>query len=177
MKSSWMVKIAVGSLVVCVIAFSLFWLMQTGRISTKTTQNDEVVLSYKGTGKAAVNQEYNMSLMLNSGSVNVNAAGIYLKFDPEKLKVTKIDTLNSFCQFYPEKKFDNNMGTISLACGSPHPGYRGESELIKVTFLPVATGTTNILMDTKSSILKSDGKSTNLLNKFPIAEVQIGVGL
>ena len=135
------------------------------------------VMYFEGEKKAYVNQPLVLNVMIDTNHQNVNAAGFILKFDAEKIIVTDVSTLNSFCQFYPEKRYDNRQGIVSLACGSPHPGFKGKNQLIRLTLMPLTIGTTVLRVSSESKILLSDGKGTNVLTEFPSWEVQIGAGL
>ena len=123
--------------------------------------------------KVMINQPFDVTLLMDTAKQNVNAVGVYIAFDPTKIKLLQMDTRASFCQFYPEKKFDNQLGTVSLACGSPHPGVNGPSTLIVMTFMPTSIGETDLRLSNKSQILKSDGKGTNILSTYPSAKLTI----
>lgn len=112
-----------------------------------------------------VNKPFELTVDIDTRKQLVNVVGIYLRFNPNHLQILDFDTSQSFCQFYPEKKFDNSQGIVSLACGSPHPGVSGKNTLIKLTLQPLVTGTTNILIDPKSQLLLSNGKGTNILHE------------
>jgi hypothetical protein len=120
-----------------------------------------------------VNQPFTMKVTLNTQGNYVNAAGIYLHFEPQKFQVLTMDTSGSFCQFYPEKRFDNNIGTISLACGSPHPGVRGENPVLTLQFLPTVIGNSVIRTSNQSKLLVSDGKGTNILTEYPAVPINV----
>lgn len=176
MKNKKLLGIGIVSLLVSLVSFGAFFILrQTGFVLGKSTSEGKIY--YVAPTRAAVNQPYTLIVMANSGKVNVNAAGLYLRFDPQKIRVTEIDTLKSFCQFYPEKKFDNQQGIVSLACGSPHPGFKGEAEIMRVSLVPLVVGTSSIRMDVKSSLLSSDGKGTDILTDYPTWEVTAGESL
>lgn len=120
-----------------------------------------------------VNVPFNVDVIVDSKNQNMNAVGFYLKFSPEHLTLLDFDTSQSFCQFYPERRFDNSVGTMTLACGSPHPGFSGENTLIRLSFMPRIVANTVLLVDPKSKILISDGKGTNILDEYPSAEISI----
>lgn len=109
------------------------------------------------------NVPFEAKISVDPNKQSANAVALYLQFDSKNLEVVDIDTTTSFCQFYPEKKFDNNIGRIQLACGAPHPGVNVESELIKIKFIPKILGTTSLVIDSRSQILLSNGKGTNIL--------------
>jgi hypothetical protein len=130
-------------------------------------------LIYKMPDKTSINKPFKAVIEMDTQGNNVNAVGIYLKYDPNFLQLTNMDTTQSFCQFYPEKKFDNNLGTISLACGSPHPGISGKDTLLELEFIPRRIGSTRIWTDPNSQILVSDGKGTNILNVPVSTEITV----
>jgi len=110
-----------------------------------------------------LNQPFTASIEVYTNNQPVNATGLYLRFDPQKLQLLDLDTRQSFCQFYPEKKFDNHQGTVTLACGSPHPGFTGKNVILKLKFMPIAVGKTTVFVDPKSQLLLSNGQGTNIL--------------
>lgn len=173
-----MTLVGVGSLAVLLgSVLALRQVKQTGRILSVTTAKAHGSLTFEGNHRVGVNQQFTLKMMVDTDNRNINAAGLYLRFDPEKLRVTEMNTLKSFCQFYPEKKFDNRMGLVSLACGAPHPGLKGKNELVELTFTPLSVGTTTIRTAADSTLLTSDGKGTDILDEFPVWEVTISADL
>jgi hypothetical protein len=133
--------------------------------------NGEITLEAPET--ISVNRPFTMNIVIDSMGNDVNAVGLYMRFDPQALELVNMDTSQSFCQFYPEKRFDNNLGTVSLACGSPHPGIKGESTLVKLEFLPTKLGTSQVYILPESELLKSDGQGTNILTEYPSYDVSV----
>ena len=157
--------------------FSFYRLHTVGTISPFSSGHKQGTVYFQGEHKVGMYQPLVIKVMADTAGQSVNAAGVYLKFDPEKLQVNEINTLESFCQYYPEKKFDNRLGIISLACGSPHPGFKGSDELLSITFTPVIAGSTSIQLISNSTLMLSDGKGTNILTSYPTWEVQIVQGI
>lgn len=120
-----------------------------------------------------LNQTFAVQVQMNTLGSSVNAVGVYLRFDPQALQLLDYDTQTSFCQFYPEKKFDNHAGTVSLACGSPHPGVRGSSQLLNLKFIAKKLGMTTVYVLPESQVLKSDGTGTNILDTFPSLAIDV----
>lgn len=172
MKIKWPISISI-IVMITVIALLYTSLFPEKSFLPTFQKNNEGVVTFDIDAPIIVNVPFKMKVNMNTLGADVNAAGIYLHYDARHLQVTDIDTQSSFCQFYPEKKFDNNQGTISLACGSPHPGIKGENTLITLTFIPLSIGTTTIRLDPQSQLLASDGKGTNLLNKYPNQTINI----
>jgi hypothetical protein len=167
---------ASASFAVMTLAFGAFWLSRSG-VPMLDSKRIVPELQLQTTELPKLQQPYVVKVMAISPNDNLNSVGIYLRFDPQKLRVIEVDTLRSFCQFYPEKKFDNQLGSISLACGAPHPGSKGDLELMTITFLPLVEGVSQVSVDGRSVLLRSDGKGTNLLENYPVLEVSPGVSL
>jgi hypothetical protein len=120
-----------------------------------------------------LNQTFKVVVSLDTQKLAVNAIGLNLNYESEKLRVVNIDTTQSFCQFYPEKKFNDNVGKINLSCGSPEPGFTGQNDVLIIEFKSIKIGNTSIIMDPQSKILLSDGKGSNVLREFPQTQVKI----
>lgn len=131
------------------------------------------VLGFSVPDQIEVNQPFVVKVQADTMGSSVNAVGVYLNYDPKVLRLNQMNSIESFCQFYPEKKFDNNLGTISLACGSPHPGFKGTSTILNLEFMPLTAGTTTLRMSENSRMLVSDGKGTNILKTLPAKQITI----
>lgn len=135
------------------------------------------IFSIESPEKVLLNQPFKMSFIVNTHKNTINAIGLTINYESEKIKVLSLDTTQSFCQFYPEKKFNDNVGKITLSCGSPSPGFSGQNTVVVVEVMPVRVGSTNISVDQVSKILRSDGKGTNLISIFPKQTINIINGL
>ncbi len=124
---------------IAVIAVLLLVLIyRNGRLlGTITNQGSFTMTAPKN---VIIQVPFQMTVDLDTKSNKVNAVGVYLSFDPARLQLLQLDSQQSFCQFYPEKKFDNQLGLISLACGSPHPGVTGKNTLLVLEFIPTKLG-------------------------------------
>lgn len=115
------------------------------------------------------NIPFKVKIIADSDNKDVNAVGLFVSFDPNKLTIMNLDTSQSFCQFYPENKFSNAVGIISIQCGAPNPGFNGESTIAVVTFIAKNVGETFLSISDKSQILLNDGKGTDIFIK-PLRE-------
>jgi hypothetical protein len=131
-------------------------------------------LSFNIPDNIQVNEPFQVVVRVDTQQQKVNAAGVNLHFNPSMLQLLSHDTRSSFCQFYPEKKHDNRTGTITLACGSPHPGFTGSNTLMTLEFLPIKVGVSTLSTNINSQILASDGKGTNILTSFPQIDLKVG---
>lgn len=172
MKIKW--PLIISSCCIVIVSFLLYDHLYPEkslipRWNTKATG----VITYETDSSIIANIPFKLKVSMDTQGEAVNASGIYIHFDASKLQILEIDTTGSFCQFYPEKKFDNNEGTISLACGAPHPGFKGVNTLMELTLLPRTIGSTTIRTDPKSQLLLSDGKGTNILTEYPQQTINI----
>jgi hypothetical protein len=164
-KKRWMVTVL--SLVVAMAAFGGFWLRLQGKSWGMPKRKSEAVVVFSAEPEASMQRPITVTLTIQSKNVGVNAVGLYLRYDPTYLELTDMNTQASFCQFYPEKKFDNQLGTITLSCGAPHPGFKGETTMMTLTFRPKQPGSTTIYTLDNSQILASDGQGSNILTDYP----------
>lgn len=168
--------VLVGILVFGILCLAWFGLsLLTGsEIKTLGLKQENGVIEFVIPQKIQVNQPFKVAVEIDTKNNRVNAIGLNLKFEPAMMQLLQMDTRSSFCQFYPNKKYDNHVGSIDLACGSPHPGFAGRNTIMTLEFIPIKVGTTHLFTGNTSQILKSDGKGTNLLSTFPPADIQIG---
>ena len=120
-----------------------------------------------------LNKSFVTNIVMNTNGHSVNATGLQLLYQQDSLRVISIDTTESFCQFYPEKKINDTLGTITLSCGSPNPGFSGENTIIKIEFQPLKVGTTTLTVDSNSKILLNDSKGTNILQEYPQKKINV----
>lgn len=158
-----------------ILSIVSLWRVGHGKpiISIPSSETPPSILSIEVPELVPVGQPFDIKVVMNTQKNPVNAAGIYLKFDPTRFQVLDLDTKESFCQFYPEKKYDNTMGQILLACGAPHPGYKGVNTLLKINLMPLVIGTSELVTLPQSQLLVSDGKGSNALQEKPRAVVHV----
>jgi cohesin domain-containing protein len=123
--------------------------------------------------EVSANSPFSIKFVADSDDQAVNAVALEIEFDPDRLEILNVNTSQSFCQFYPENKFNNAQGTISIHCGAPHPGFRGEDIIANVKFLAKIVGQTKIEITEKSMILLDDGKGTNIFSKPVVKTISV----
>lgn len=168
------VLVPIVSLVLVIISFGyLHFRNNPPKVAGLLFSSKPGVIVLEAPRQVAVNVPFTVNVIVDSMNQNVNAVGFFMKFSPTHLFLLDMETSQSFCQFYPERKFDNSTGSITLSCGSPHPGFSGTSTLLKLTFMPKVVSNTVLIVDPNSKILMSDGKGTNILEEFPQAQISI----
>ena len=114
-----------------------------------------------------VGTEFTAELHLNTKGNAINTVGINLTFNPEMFAISNMTTEQSFCSFYADNVFDNIRGEVHISCGTPNPGFTGDSEVVQIKFRSRTVGTSDIRMLSTSQVLANDGKGTNLLHSYP----------
>lgn len=168
-------------LAIAIILVCSGWLLMEMRKGdskqAQTSSGNSGVLRIEMPERVDTSGPFSVLVIMDSQGETVNAVGTYLEFDKQRLEILEMDTKNSFCQFYPENKFDNQTGLISVACGAPNPGFSGQSTIINLKMLPLTTGNARITVLPKSQILLHDGKGTNILQEYPQKELLIVGGI
>ena len=114
------------------------------------------------------NQDFTIDLRVDTGGHAVNAVQSALTLDPTRLQIVNMTTDRSFCTLYTENSFDANRGTVDIACGTPHPGFAGDSLVVSLTLRAKMAGDATIGVEPSSAlVLADDGKGTNLLGSAP----------
>ena len=140
------------------------------RLSNGIPLTDKTASMYfvQPAGPIHVGQIVTVELRLKTGSEAINAVSATISIDPKAYKILSISTERSFCSFYPENTFDTIKGEIRISCGTPSPGFLGDSPIVQAQIRSQIVGTSEISLSPKDSlILANDGKGTNLLSSYP----------
>ena len=155
-------------------------------IASFVGKKEKAVLSLSPlTGSFKVGEEFSVDVLLDTGGYDVVAVGVYLSFNPQYLKVIKIDTTNSIfntnnpcsvngspCEII---NYDNDEGKIEIVKVKPSPGVNTKKGLIatihflaKKEFQPKGD---NLIFDFISAfaeddcdVILDDGKGTDILS-------------
>lgn len=115
-----------------------------------------------------VNQSFNVEIRVNSGGENINTVTANLTYPFDKIKVSKIDTANSFVTIWFENSFNQQTGKIKLTGSLPSPGTSGTNLLLAtINFEALAQTTTanpaSVSFDNTSAIYRNSD-NTNILS-------------
>lgn len=99
---------------------------------------------YPERGYALLNKPFAVDIMLDTGGEDTTEARAVFKFDRTRVKVTKAEYADLFCQ-YPEDQYavDNSAGWIKLTgyCNDPYYNSNGTPGLFgRFTFEPIMEG-------------------------------------
>lgn len=108
------------------------------------------------------NQKIFIPIFVNTEDKTINALEVYLKFDPNELRVESVSKDNSFFQLWikDEPKFNNDKGEISFAGGLPNPGFKGTGQIGSIEITPLKAGLLTISFDGRTRMLLNDGVGT-----------------
>ena len=156
----------------CIVA--IYLVLQPTLISRSTNKGSLSIYFSDISHSVPLGQSIPVEIRLRTGSTAINAAQIKMKYDPRVLDIIKMNTDQSFCSFYVTNSFDTITGEVNLACGTPNPGFTGDSVLIHLTMRAKGVGTTDLLLDPKvTKILANDGQGTSLLHSVPKATITV----
>jgi hypothetical protein len=112
-----------------------------------------------------VGDSFPVELHVQTSGTSINSVGTIMKFNPLYLEVVSMTTDKSFCTFYLDNTFDNITGEVRITCGTPNPGFTGDSLVVHLTMRARIAGSTDIhLSKDDTQILANNGKGTNILN-------------
>jgi hypothetical protein len=122
----------------------------------------------------AVGQTFKVELHARTGGDAINAVGAHLQYNPFYLEVVSMTTDRSFCTFYTENSFDNQLGMVTIGCGTPNPGFQGDSLVVSLMMRAKFPGHTTIVPDPEyTQILANDGKGSNIMKELPELKLYI----
>ena len=115
-----------------------------------------------------------LPIVINTAGQTINAAQIYLKFDPKVVQVESVSKEGSFFTLWvtDQPKFDNKSGHISFAGGIFTPGFHGQGQVGSVT-LVAKSATKSQLTFTNTQVLLNDGQGTAVPLKLDPIQVNI----
>jgi len=111
-----------------------------------------------------IDGKYKTKLMIDTGGQSANAIFAELNFPIRSLRAESLDTDNSICDFFLEDSFNNEQGTMNIACGKPYPGFNGVAEVVEITFSTIEPTIASFDF-TDAMVLANDGFATNILKK------------
>lgn len=117
------------------------------------------------------NKAVELPVLIDTKNYTINAAEVYLLFDPDEIQVKNVSKKGSFFKLWikGEPKFSNKTGSISFAGGLPTPGFRGKGQVGSVTIIPQRPGASLISFSQKTRILLNNGRGSEIsLIRSPI---------
>lgn len=119
--------------------------------------------------------EFAYPLRVRSQRTPVNAIQLDLQFDPNAMKVKRVETTNGIANIILVNDFSNTDGWVRVVGGIPYPGFTGEDGVVATVFFDIvgAEGNTSIRIMPSSRLLAADGKGTDLFYSFRSARIEV----
>jgi hypothetical protein len=112
-------------------------------------------------GTHAVDEEFDVKIVVDPGDQQVNAADGTISFDKNILSVAKVSKDgSSFSLWTAEPKFSNSAGTVEFSGGTPS-AFSKQGTVITITFKGKIKGSAKVSVS-KGSVLAADGKGTDV---------------
>jgi hypothetical protein len=155
-------------LLLAVVAVGGYWLFRP----VKGTKEASIVVS-NPIPKSG--HRLTLPIVISTAGQTINAAQIFLKFDPKAVQVESIDKEGSFFTVWVKDQpaYSNTTGDISFAGGIFNPGFRGEQVVGNVTLVAKQPLKTKLSFLPNTSVLLNDGKGTAIPLQLKPIEVNI----
>ena len=123
-----------------------------------------------------IGEMLDVPVKIDTAGKTINAAEVYLTFDPEAMKVESLSKENSVFELWitGEPKFSNEKGEISFAGGLPTPGFSGEGQIGSVKITLLRSGKQQIKFDSRTRALLNDGQGSALPLNLDTIVVKVG---
>jgi len=107
-------------------------------------------------------QQLQVPIVLDTQGYTINAAEVYLHFDPSVVRIDSVSKEPSFFQLWitDQPKFSNQTGDFSFAGGLPSPGFTGKGTIGTVTITLLHPGAAQFAFLPTTRVLLNDGKGT-----------------
>ncbi len=116
-----------------------------------------------------------LPIVIDTAGKTINAAQVFLKFDPKVTQVESVDKDGSFFTVWVKDQptFSNTGGDISFAGGIFTPGFKGQGRVGSVTLVAKGATKTKLSFASTTSVLLNDGQGTAIPLQLDPLEVNI----
>lgn len=131
------------------------------RISRRA-DSSQATVSVQGVTTVNAGQKVTLPVVIDTKGQNINAAEVYLNYNPRLVRIDEITKDGSFFKIWisDEPKFSNESGTISFAGGLPKPGFTGKGQIGTITITLLQNQDAQLVFTPKTRVLLNDGKAT-----------------
>ena len=115
-------------------------------------------------GQYRLGEIFPMRIEIIGITTPINAVQADISFDPHKLQLVEISTVDSFANIFIQKEINNERGYARLTGGLPNPGFFSDHGLFgTIYFRALEPGIVTIDYLDSSMALANDGRGTNIL--------------
>lgn len=120
------------------------------------------------------NYSQRLSVVLDTGSENINAVSLHIAYNPLELSVQSVDMERSICQNFILSEHNSNTGEVIMECIIPNPGFKGNNAVVADLYVKPLTGvqSTTISFLDETRVLANDGLGTDVLRMATDARLQ-----
>jgi len=137
-------------------------------LKTPYTIYNTVLELEPSSGLFDMESEHRIAIRAITGGEAINAVNIELSYDPAKIEINDIITVNSFCDpdLFIEKGVDKQNGKVKIACGVKFPGFLGGAGVVaELGIQPLGESETGLHFGEGTRVLASDGLGTDVLRQ------------
>jgi len=115
-------------------------------------------------GQYRLGEVFPMKIDITGIKVPINAVQADIGFDPHKLEVVDVSTVDSFANIFIQKEINNEVGYVRLTGGLPNPGFFTDHGVFGTVFFKgITPGIVRIEFLPSSMVLANDGRGTNVV--------------
>ena len=131
---------------------------------SKLKQSKSASISFGSTRSVKLSEEQVIPIIIDTNGTAINAAEVYLKYNPDLVEVISVSKENSFFTLWitDSPTFSNEKGEISFAGGLPTPGFNGKGQIGSIKIKAKKLGQITFEFDSKTRALKNDGVGSQL---------------
>jgi len=156
-KNKTILKLFIG-ISLLILAFSFF------SLPVKAATKSARLYFLPTSGTYEVGQNFSVRVSVDTGGQAINAVEDVLSFSKNTLQATSISKESTIVTLWVKDPiYNNSLGVISFAGGSPNPGFNGLGRIFRVYFSPIGVGPAWISYSSSAKVLANDGLGTNIL--------------
>ncbi len=112
-----------------------------------------------------LDRQQKIGIRITTGGETVNAAQVFIRFDPAQVRIDDILMEHSFCdtQLVLQKDINNRKGLVALACFKPDGSSADRLTLAELVVSPLRPGVATLKFTSDSGVFANDGLGTNVL--------------
>lgn len=133
-------------------------------------------ITFGDISSAKLAQEQTLPLYIDTIGKTINAAEVYLKFNPDQIEIVSVSKENSIFSLWitDSPTFSNQKGEIAFAGGLPTPGFSGKGKIGTIKIKPKQLGKATFEFDGRTRALLNDGKGTAINLKLDSLKIKVG---
>lgn len=140
-----------------------------------TRNTDQATLNLDTPTRLTSGASSNLAVSIDA-EVAINAAEVFITYDPSLIEVTEIDKTGSIFTLWikDQPSYDNRTGLLSLAGGLPTPGWQGSNGLLaNIKYRTKGSGRAEFSLKPETRALANDGQGSSVSLTKPKLSLEI----